>query len=112
MTRDFRSSLKPGFPPSVAVSVLGVDMSGNVWEWTRSLWGRAWAEPDFAYPYEPGEELEDLEAVPDVRRVLCGGFFNGLSEHGRCSSRNHNLPGHRSRYSGFRVVVSPFFSGR
>ncbi|MGZ8250190.1 SUMF1/EgtB/PvdO family nonheme iron enzyme, partial [Methylomagnum sp.] len=30
-----------------------LDMAGNVWEWTRSLWGRDFSKPDFAYPYEP-----------------------------------------------------------
>ena len=29
------------------------DMVGNVWEWTRSLWGTDWEKPDFVYPYDP-----------------------------------------------------------
>ncbi|MCB1777560.1 MAG: SUMF1/EgtB/PvdO family nonheme iron enzyme, partial [Candidatus Competibacteraceae bacterium] len=28
------------------------DMIGNIWEWTRSLWGRDWVEPEFRYPYD------------------------------------------------------------
>jgi hypothetical protein len=31
------------------------EMSGNVWEWTRSLWGADWQKPDFKYPYDPTE---------------------------------------------------------
>jgi formylglycine-generating enzyme required for sulfatase activity len=27
------------------------ELSGNVWEWTRSLWGRD-SEPQFRYPYD------------------------------------------------------------
>ena len=31
-----------------------LDMAGNVWEWTRSLWGESYSEPRFKYPYTLG----------------------------------------------------------
>ena len=31
------------------------DMHGNVWEWTRSLWGKKYDSPDFPYPYDPSD---------------------------------------------------------
>jgi len=52
-----------------------VDMAGNVWEWTRSLWGEDYSEPEFKYPYDPGDGRENLEASDDVDRVLCGGSW-------------------------------------
>ena len=41
-----------------------VDMAGNVWEWTLSLWGKELDEPDFKYPYDPedGREMQRLRA--------------------------------------------------
>jgi formylglycine-generating enzyme required for sulfatase activity len=45
-----------------------LDMSGNVWEWTRGLWG-----DQSGYPYRPGKEREHLGAGRDVARVLRGG---------------------------------------
>ena len=32
------------------------DMSGNVWEWTRSLWGKDFLKPEYIYPYQPGKD--------------------------------------------------------
>ena len=29
-----------------------LDMAGNVWEWTRSLWGENWTKLEFGYPYD------------------------------------------------------------
>jgi len=58
------------------VSSFGVEeMSGNVWEWTRSLWGSDLGKPDFRYPYQPTDGREDPAAANDVRRVLRGGSF-------------------------------------
>ena len=46
------------------VSPYGVEeMSGNVWEWTRSLWGPEWDKLTFPYPYKPEDGREQLQAA-------------------------------------------------
>ena len=84
-----------------------LDMVGNVWEWTRSLWGRDWEEPDFKYPYNPGDGRENLKASDVVLRVLRGGAFHDSRNLVRCAYRNRNLPSDRDFNFGFRIVVSP-----
>jgi len=81
-----------------------LDLSGNVWEWTRSLWGQAWLKPDFGYPYNPGDGREDLES-PQLRVVRGGAFYN-LQGIVRCAFRNWFDPD-LLRLIGFRLVVSP-----
>lgn len=88
-----------------------LDMSGNVWEWTRSLWGEDWREPAFRYPYEPADGREDLDAPAEVLRVVRGGAFDGDQRFVRCAFRLGNLPYVRVRYNGLRGVLSPFTSG-
>jgi formylglycine-generating enzyme required for sulfatase activity len=75
------------------------DMAGNVWEWTRSLWGEN-------YPYDPADGRENLES--DGRRVVRGGAFGHGARRVRCAYRFLGLPHYRDYYGGFRVVVSPF----
>jgi len=84
-----------------------LDMSGNVWEWTRSLWGKDWNIPDFKYPYDPGDGREDLEADSSIFRVMRGGSFDFYRWGTRCSYRNWFPPGLWFYHHGFRVVVSP-----
>jgi formylglycine-generating enzyme required for sulfatase activity len=84
------------------------DLSGNVWEWTRSLWGKDILDPEFKYPYNPEDGRENLEAGNEVPRVLRGGAFGSDSRSVRCASRDGNSPNTRLRYDGVRVVVSPF----
>ena len=86
------------------------EMAGNVWEWTRSLWGDDFSEPDFKYPYEAGDGREDASAPDEIRRVLRGGGFLYEARFVRCSARLRNFPYYRSRYIGFRLLVSPFSS--
>lgn len=71
------------------------DMSGNVWEWTRSLWGKSWDKPDFAYPYDPDDtKREDLNAGNAVLRVVRGGsWHSGRGRAARCAGRDRNHPG-------------------
>jgi formylglycine-generating enzyme required for sulfatase activity len=70
-----------------------LDMAGNVWEWTRSLWGvELLRGPDFEYPYNSGDGREDLKASDSILRVLRGGSFN--DDHGsvRCAYRLGEAP--------------------
>ena len=84
-----------------------LDMAGNVWQWTRSLWGKGWGEPSFKYPYDPADGREDLDAPDSIRRVLRGGSFYNRRSHARCAYRFGRTPSSRYRRYGFRVVVFP-----
>lgn len=66
-----------------------LDMSGNVWEWTRTN-------------YET--QKDDLTSKDN--RVLRGGSFGFVSDFARCACRLRNNPVLRLRNLGFRVVVS------
>ena len=87
-----------------------VDMAGNVWQWTRSLWGTEGGKPDFKYPYEPADGREDLKADEKVLRVLRGGSYFVDSGAVRCAVRVRFDPDVRHGDVGFRVVLLPFSS--
>jgi formylglycine-generating enzyme required for sulfatase activity len=72
-------------------------MAGNVWEWTRSLWGDDVATPRFTYPYVLDDGREDVKAPDHIRRVLRGGAFGSNHRHVRCAYR---LGGTRTVWSG------------
>lgn len=82
-----------------------LDMSGNVWEWTRSIWA-----DKFKYPYQLNDGREELQS--NEYRVLRGGAFDYRSVDARCSSRDLNDPAFGDRNPGFRVVVSPILPSR
>ncbi|GIK10042.1 MAG: hypothetical protein BroJett001_21080 [Chloroflexota bacterium] len=87
------------------------DMAGNVWEWTRSLWGTDWGEPAFKYPYRFDDRREDESADKSILRVLRGGSFDFDSRNARCSCRSLDDPDDFfSDYFGFRVCASPILS--
>jgi formylglycine-generating enzyme required for sulfatase activity len=95
-----------GIHPVEGNSPYGVaDMAGNVWEWTRSLWGRSGASPEYGYPYCPEDGREDLSAPGDVRRIIRGGSWYYFDYCLRCSTRNLMYPyvGHSG--GGFRLVI-------
>jgi hypothetical protein len=74
------------------------DMSGNLWELTRSLY-----QP---YPYDPGDDPEDLLA--DALWVMRGGHFADPENNVRAAVRGGVDPGARRPFIGFRVALSPF----
>jgi len=84
------------------------ELSGNVWEWTRSLWGEAWSKPRFAYPYVSDDGREVIEASSEVLRVLRGGAFDNVSRSVRCAVGLGFSPDYWNDGVGFRVVLSPF----
>jgi len=83
------------------------DMAGNVWEWTRSLWGKDFGEPDFKYPYHFDDGREDENADESVCRVLRGGSFGNDGTLARCAFRLSYLPNLDNISYGFRVAASP-----
>jgi formylglycine-generating enzyme required for sulfatase activity len=82
------------------------ELSGNVWEWTRSLWGETLKDPDFGYPYKVEGERENLSAPREIRRVRRGGSFSRDQSQIRCSIRRGNQPALVAHDIGFRLVVS------
>ena len=74
------------------------DMSGNVWEWTRS--------PYQPYPYDETDDRESLET--DALWVMRGGGFGDTEQNIRSAVRGGADPGVRRDFIGFRVVISPF----
>jgi iron(II)-dependent oxidoreductase len=84
-----------------------VDMAGNVWEWTVSLWGLDLFNPKYRYPYQPQDGREKLDASPSVYRVVRGGAFNSRQGSVRTAYRYWFDPRARSDGVGFRVVIGP-----
>jgi formylglycine-generating enzyme required for sulfatase activity/energy-coupling factor transporter ATP-binding protein EcfA2 len=83
-----------------------LDMAGNVWEWTRSLWGAEWDKPDFWYPYDPSDaKREALDAPDHLLRVLPGGSWYDTRVFARCAFRLRLDPVNRGGNIGFRVVL-------
>jgi formylglycine-generating enzyme required for sulfatase activity len=71
------------------------DMSGNVWEWTRS--------PYQPYPYDAGDDRSNLEA--DALWVIRGGHFADPPRLVRTTARTGAEPGARRPFIGFRVAI-------
>ena len=83
-----------------------LDMAGNVWQWTRSLWGKDWGPPDFKYPYAADDEQrESLLAGDEVLRGVRGGAWFSGRDDARCACRGKYQPGLRDHLIGFRVVL-------
>ena len=96
-----RTSAVGSFPGGVA-PYGNEEMSGNVWEWTRSIYE--------GYPYpEKGKKRQQRENLKtEGRRVVRGGSFGYDPDFVRCASRSHSVPDYRHDFSGFRIVLSPF----
>jgi formylglycine-generating enzyme required for sulfatase activity len=71
------------------------DMSGNVWEWTRS--------PYQPYPFDPSDDRRTLDS--DALWVIRGGHYGDNARLVRTSVRGAADPGARRPFIGFRAAV-------
>ncbi|NTV64522.1 MAG: formylglycine-generating enzyme family protein, partial [Oscillochloris sp.] len=92
-TRGWQWSVPVGCYPAGVAPCGALDMVGNVWEWTASVWQ--------SYP---GAEKAFTD---DNRRVLRGGGYSRKRTIVRCGARAWDHPDVRGNDGGFRVVVSP-----
>lgn len=72
------------------------DMSGNVWEWTRS--------PYQPLPFDPSDDRANLSE--DALWVMRGGSFNDAENNARAAVRGAADPGARRPFIGFRLVIT------
>ena len=82
-----------------------LDMAGNVYEWTLSLWGKDMKQPAFRYPYDPSDGREHLGASNGILRVLRGGAFYYNAICARAAHRVKSYPDYSVRTRGFRVCL-------
>lgn len=73
------------------------DMSGNVWEWTRS--------PYQPYPYDEADDRDGLTS--EALWVMRGGSFADTEQYVRAANRGGADPGARRPFIGFRIALVP-----
>ena len=111
---DCCNSLEMGFNDTCVVGMFPqgaspygcLDMCGQVWEWTTTLWGKKMDRPDIPFPYQFDDGRENLQADEATRRVLRGGSFSSPSQKTSCTYRGSLEPGGFWRGDGFRIVVA------
>jgi formylglycine-generating enzyme required for sulfatase activity len=86
-----------GAYPAGAAACGALDMSGNVWEWTHSLYR--------PYLYRQHDGRDD--GVAESHRVLRGGAWSSYARYVRVSSRLNAHPVTFNYVLGMRVVVAP-----
>ena len=84
--------------PSGASPYGALDMAGNVWEWTRSVYS--------SYPYNATDGREDPSNPAQKLFTLRGGSAWNIRTYIRCGARYGDLPDSRNDSYGFRVVAS------
>jgi formylglycine-generating enzyme required for sulfatase activity len=85
------------------------DLCGNVWEWTRSLWGAG----DLVEPYQPGDpnwEDPSSHERTAIARAVRGGSYASARRHLRAGRGDMKLQRDRVVDVGIRLVVTYLLS--
>jgi formylglycine-generating enzyme required for sulfatase activity len=85
-----------------------LDLVGNVYEWTLSLWDKWQGHMPtlhFAYPYLPQDGREEVDAPNTACRVVRGGAYNSGRGTVCCTHRFGYSPDKYDYDMGFRVVA-------
>jgi formylglycine-generating enzyme required for sulfatase activity len=80
------------------------DLTGNVYEWTSSAFGRDRVAPEHAYPYDPDDGREDPDRPDDVLRVSRGGAWASVQATSHAAFRGPLAPGDRNNQGGMRLA--------
>jgi formylglycine-generating enzyme required for sulfatase activity len=83
------------------------DMSGNIWEWTVTLWGKDKNTPAYSYPYLSHDGRENLRVGEEFYRVIRGGSYKDDLKGVRSACRDIDPPHYSLSNLGFRVFVAP-----
>jgi len=87
-----------------------MEMSGNVYEWTRTIFGKDWSKADFSYPYQFNDGRENMSDKTSAR-VVRGGCWDDSARGCRVADRDGRTPGSRDDDFGFRLCLSPRSAG-
>jgi len=90
------SALPVGSHPCAGCAYGLADMSGNVWEFTRS--------PYQPYPFDASNQEGDLHG--DALYVMRGGSYSDAENTVRAATRGGVDPGARREFIGFRIVLT------
>jgi formylglycine-generating enzyme required for sulfatase activity len=90
-----RGTTPVGSYPDGASPCGAEDMSGNVWEWTSSVY--------LPYPYTNDEDHEAPDA-PGARTLRGGSWFNGPGS-ARATCRKRTIPSDANGLNGFRLAL-------
>jgi formylglycine-generating enzyme required for sulfatase activity len=83
------------------------EMSGNIWEWTITLWGNDRDTSSFGYPYLGQDGREKQSAGDEFYRIIRGGSYKDDRKGVRCACRDIDPPHYSLSNLGFRVFVTP-----
>lgn len=104
---EFRTVKMGTYSPQGDSEYGAADMSGNIWEWTITLWGDNRDTPSFVYPYLSQDGRENQDAGEGFFRVIRGGSYKDDLKGVRSACRDIDPPHYSLSNMGFRVFVAP-----